>query len=37
METIIAVEDVRKYYKVAKRSKGLLAAAGQLFNRTYEI
>lgn len=37
METIITVEGVRKYYRVAKRGKGLLAATGQLFNRKYEV
>lgn len=37
METIITFEGVRKYYKIAKRGKGLSAAVGQLFNRQYEV
>ena len=37
METIIAVEGIRKYYKVAKRDRGMRAAIGQLFNRKYEV
>ena len=33
---MIEVRDVKKYYKIAKREKGMAAAAGNLFNRKYE-
>lgn len=36
MENMIEVRDVKKYYKIAKREKGMAAAAGNLFNRKYE-
>lgn len=37
MENIIMVEDVKKYYKIAKRDKGISASFQYLFNRKYEI
>ena len=36
MENIIEVRDIRKYYKIAKREKGILATLKYLFNRNYE-
>lgn len=33
---MIEVRDVKKYYKIAKREKGMAAAAGNLFSRKYE-
>lgn len=36
MERMIEVSDVKKYYKIAKRKKGIAAAAGNLFHRKYE-
>lgn len=36
MENMIEVRDVKKYYKIAKREKGMAAAAGNLFSRKYE-
>ncbi len=37
MENIIEVQQVKKYYKIAKRENGMLAALKHLFNRKYEI
>ena len=37
MENIITVQDVKKYYRVVKRDKGLSAMLRYLFNRKYEI
>lgn len=37
MEPIIEVKNVKKYYKVAKREKGLKATIKNLFHRKYEI
>lgn len=37
MEDIIMVQGIRKYYKIAKRDKGLSASLQYLFNRKYEI
>lgn len=37
MENIIEVQKIKKYYKIAKREKGILAAARHLFHRKYEI
>lgn len=37
MEKIITVEGVKKYYKIAKRDKGISASFQYLFNRKYEI
>lgn len=37
MENMISVQNVKKYYKVAKRDKGLLQTIGSLFHRKYEI
>lgn len=37
METMIQVDSVKKYYKVAKRSKGLFQSVKSLFHRKYEI
>ena len=37
MENIIMVQDVKKYYRVVKRDKGLSAMLRYLFNRKYEI
>lgn len=36
MENIIEVSEVKKYYKVAKREKGMSAALQNLFHRKYE-
>ncbi|MDE5819451.1 MAG: ATP-binding cassette domain-containing protein [Lachnospiraceae bacterium] len=37
MENIIAVGDIKKYYRIAKRGKGMIASLKYLFNRSYEI
>ena len=37
MEYMIDVEGLKKYYKIAKRDKGLLQTMRGLFNRKYEI
>ena len=37
METMIAVQGVRKYYKIAKREKGFVNTMQSLFHRKYEI
>lgn len=37
MEDMILVQGIRKYYKIAKRDKGLSASLQYLFNRKYEI
>ena len=37
MENMIMVQDIKKYYKVAKREKGMAASLRYLFNRKYEI
>ena len=37
MKTMIEVQGVRKYYKVAKRDKGFVKAIQSLFHRDYEI
>jgi len=37
MEDIIIVQGIKKYYKIAKRDKGLSASLQYLFNRKYEI
>ncbi|MDE6607913.1 MAG: ATP-binding cassette domain-containing protein [Lachnospiraceae bacterium] len=37
MEDIITVQGIKKYYKIAKRDKGLSASLQFLFNRKYEI
>ena len=37
MENIIEVEDIKKYYRIAKRGKGMTASLKYLFNRSYEI
>ena len=37
MEYVIEVEGLKKYYKIAKRDKGLLQTMRGLFNRKYEI
>lgn len=37
MENIISVQNVKKYYKIAKRDKGFLQAIRGLFYRKYEI
>ena len=37
MENIIEVQGVKKYYKIAKRENGMLAALKHLFNRKYEV
>ena len=37
METIIEVNGIKKYYKIAKREQGLRATITNLFNRKYEI
>lgn len=34
---MIDVEGLKKYYKIAKRDKGLLQTMRGLFNRKYEI
>lgn len=37
MENIITVQSIKKYYKIAKRDKGIFASLRSLFNRKYEI
>ncbi len=37
MENMISVQNVKKYYKIAKRDKGFLQAIEGLFHRKYEI
>ena len=37
MENIIEVNNVKKYYKIAKQKKGLFASVKNLFNRQYEV
>lgn len=37
METIIEVSNVKKYYKIAKRSKGFGASVKGLINRKFEV
>lgn len=37
MENIIEVGDIKKYYRIAKRGKGMTASLKYLFNRSYEI
>ena len=37
MENMIEVQGIKKYYKIAKRDKGLLQTMRGLFNRKYEI
>lgn len=37
MENIIEVGDIKKYYRIAKRGKGMAASLKYLFNRSYEI
>ncbi len=37
MENIIEVGDIKKYYRIAKRGKGMTASLRYLFNRSYEI
>lgn len=37
MEKMISVQNVKKYYKIAKRDKGFLQTLGSLFHRKYEI
>ena len=37
MENMISVQNVKKYYKIAKRDKGFVQAVGSLFHRKYEI
>ena len=37
MENIIAVGDIKKYYRIAKRGKGMIASLKYLFKRSYEI
>lgn len=36
MENMISVQNVKKYYKIAKRDKGFLQSLGGLFHRKYE-
>lgn len=36
MENIIEMQGVKKYYKIAKREKGMLETLANLFNRKYE-
>lgn len=36
MENIIEIQGVKKYYKIAKRDKGMLKTLANLFNRKYE-
>ncbi len=36
MENIIEIQGVKKYYKIAKREKGMLETLANLFNRKYE-
>ncbi len=37
MEEIIKVRDIKKYYRIAKRDKGIFASMKFLFSRKYEI
>lgn len=37
MESMIMVQDIKKYYRIAKRDKGISASMRYLFNRKYEI
>lgn len=37
MENMIEVQNIRKYYKVTRRKKGIMNAVQSLFHRTYEI
>ncbi len=37
MESMIMVQDIKKYYRIAKRDKGITASLRYLFNRKYEI
>lgn len=37
MENIIEVGDIKKYYRIAKREKGMAASLKYLFNRSYEL
>ena len=37
MENIIEVKNIKRYYKIAKKEKGLWASLKGLFNRKYEI
>ena len=37
MENIIEVNNVKKYYKIAKQKKGFFASVKNLFNRQYEV
>lgn len=37
MEEMITVQGIKKYYKIAKRDKGVSASLRHLFNRKYEI
>ena len=37
MENMIEVQNVRKFYKIAKRDKGFCDAVKSLFHRKYEI
>ena len=37
MENIIEVKNIKRYYKIAKKEKGLWASLRSLFNRKYEI
>lgn len=37
MEEMINVQGIKKYYKIAKRDKGVSASLRHLFNRKYEI
>lgn len=37
MENIIEVNNVKKYYKIAKQKKGFFSSVKNLFNRQYEV
>lgn len=37
MENIIMVQSIKKYYRIAKREKGIFASLKHLFKRKYEI
>ena len=37
MENMIEVQEIKKYYKIAKRDKGVIQTMKGLFNRKYEI
>lgn len=37
MENMIMVQNIKKYYRIAKRDKGIFASLRFLFNRKYEI